>query len=612
MTARAVSRVGSGRSSQRIALLVAIVWTAAMWWYVTIAAPRPYYFTTDTGMEPDYYYNARLLAFGFPVNGTHHPGTPIYYLASWLMRLSGTALGSTQQFFNLSYVVVAVMIGAALSLFAWLLLHDLPLGTALLAISVLLAWPSALTYMNYFGADAFVVPAGLPTLTIFWKSLAHDRFRTGLAVLSGAGVGLCLAIKMSFVPLAVAVMIAGAMHAWRVRPAGTVRAIQALCAAPLTMVASFAVLTWPVRGQLPDILLNTMVREETRIESPNLVSAFVRTFGLLLRANWLLGAMIVLVIVGWLVACVRQWTLSRSSAAIAGREHCDWPAAAVFIALMGAAWSYTLGTVADDSRVITEYGILVRNSFPCALVWPFLVLFLDQTSRSQGVGWSRARPVQAALGAVGVVLILLSASTYAQYRQRFLTSRHEAIPGVMERLESQAIPGTRVAFWDGSPGDLFREASFHFFGNFSFAYDAFDQELTQRYPKITLFRLRDLKRLLPPRDTAPVMVSTSRPGWRHHMRQAVWDTWHRWFPGGVSERAKELVAGEQEGVQVSLVAFPEQESVELGSIPFSSVVDLIEQQLGPARVRYDTINGTRWTLVDVAGHSSQRLVTVAQ
>ena len=70
---------------------------------MTYVQPRPYFLTTITDVECDYYYNSKLVFFRGTPNNVNHPGTPIYYIGSLIMLIAGHDIAETQIFFNYAY-----------------------------------------------------------------------------------------------------------------------------------------------------------------------------------------------------------------------------------------------------------------------------------------------------------------------------------------------------------------------------------------------------------------------------------------------------------------------------------------------------------------------------
>ena len=167
--------------------LVACVVVLGFVCYTTFVAPRPYY-VTDIDSEQDYYYNARLAASHLPLT-VHHPGTPLHELGRVILAVVGDRLDRTQQFFDVAYLTTALATAIAIAVFIRLVMSREPFGVSLLTLACVVAWPPFLTYLSNFGADSFIVAAGLPTLACFWVSLSQPVGHARKALIF-CGVGL--------------------------------------------------------------------------------------------------------------------------------------------------------------------------------------------------------------------------------------------------------------------------------------------------------------------------------------------------------------------------------------------------------------------------------------
>ena len=111
--------------------------------YFTYIAPRPFHVAEDDA-EHTTYYSARLLNAGRPVYALWHPGTPVYYAASAVMRVTGHAPDRVERFFTICHALWAVLTAISLGIFGWVCLRRRPLGLSALAVSLIISWPSFL------------------------------------------------------------------------------------------------------------------------------------------------------------------------------------------------------------------------------------------------------------------------------------------------------------------------------------------------------------------------------------------------------------------------------------------------------------------------------------
>jgi hypothetical protein len=249
--------------------------------YTTFVAPRPYY-VTDIDSEQDYYYNAQMAASHLALS-VHHPGTPVHQLGRVILTVVGPELERTQQFLDVAYLIAALASVIAIATFMRLVMRDEPFGASLLALACIVAWPPFLTYLNNFGTDSFIVAAGLPTLAWFWASLDQPIGRARRALIfAGVGLGLCLAVKMTFVPVVAAVGTAALARAWirAPRDRSLPQRVRAALAGILPLVGSavlaYLAVTMPIWGRLSLIWWQTLHRPDAFPQGEGFLSDFLR------------------------------------------------------------------------------------------------------------------------------------------------------------------------------------------------------------------------------------------------------------------------------------------------------------------------------------------------
>jgi hypothetical protein len=414
------------------------------------------------------YYSARLLYAGQPIDQITHPGTPIYYLAYLIMLVSGPDFEAVQHFFDLSHFAVSVLTAAALCALVWMLLEDFAIGVSVLALASIVTWPSFLTYLDYFEGDSFVVAFGLPTIAIFWSNLENGQSPNKIKLLlCGIGLGLCLATKLGFVPVGVALFVACSIQVVRSRIANAEK-WTALLMLPMGAALTFLVFPAPIFGRLPNTILITLYRPDTRPPSWDVPGSFLKTFGLLLKVSLSLTVLIIAATLAFLYLIAtrvyRHMMASQNAESyrVAGREVFDYVSGGVFLSLMLLSFVYTM---AASARGGGNPGMLLKNVYPSALVFPFLILYCYRLFSLNGPSMNINGPgIQASLFVAGLVMSALAVSVHVDLRREFIEFHKLKIPKTRERLEELRQPGTRIAFWDGTPGDLLGDVSFHFLG----------------------------------------------------------------------------------------------------------------------------------------------------
>lgn len=557
-------------------MLSYIALAAPLCFYVYTAwlAPRPY-FVREMDLEPDYYYNSLVAHAGDPVPGTHHPGTPVYYLGALLLTVSGTGVENTQRFFTLSYFVIALLTGAGLVAFVRLTLRRTPFGISLLALASILVWPPWLTFMNHFGSESFIVAFGMPTLAVFWKSLECGGVsRRRLLLASGVGVGLCLATKMTFLPVAAALgaaTFAGALLGRRGELRDGWACASRVCRDAagragwflLGTVVSFAVWTAPIASRLPRVAYVTLKRPEAYPSGPPIAS-FVAVYKHLVEANWVFAlslivmcGLFVVVLSGYArTAFAASSSRSREMTRVTDEGCFDVSTASICLALLAGGFWYAM---TSSVTVVKGYeaGIGLRNVSACALFVPFMVASLwTVLTRWHRARWTASPWFQ--IGSALLALLMLGSGVrfHAVRRHTFIASQEALMTAVDKHLAAFRAPGARIAFWNGVSNDIVaREASFHFLGDMTYAFGRFDKALLRAYPDYTLFDIRYATAL--ERDAAPpqptLHATRSKFG---ALGSAAWSLIDR--PAPYNTVYSDFI-GESAGVRLSLIVFPEAE-----------------------------------------------------
>lgn len=583
-----------------------------------LVSPRPYT-VSEIDIEHDYYYNAKLIATGGAVGSSHHPGTPVYYLSSVLLRLSGDDLSRTQRFFDLAYGLVALASAGALAFFCVTVVRGAGLGAASLALGLVLSWPPVMSYWGYYGADSWSLALGLVAVSLFWKDLSSADGSALPGILCGAAAGVGLAVKMTFLPLLLSLLVGKALltagrcrRAWKEDGAERPKRLAAVgvfsLGLPVAFAAAYVVATLPILGRLPAVWLHTFQREEVRPPA----GAFAASLGSGLADLWRWNPALVLA-AGFAVAAffatgaallarsLRRGSTGAPVLAPATRGTFDTLAAGAFLGVLVLAFCYTIAS----SVVVTpgaELGIRLRNTVPSAVVLPLMVLFVDRARRDM-LGGELGRRSTALAAGLGILCVLLAWTAIARHRHAFVETRDARAKEVRARLRPPSP--LRLAFWTESADDHFGEMSFHFWGNYRYGYDRFDAELLRRYPDFTFLRLRDFSRLEETgeraRETARISPErdtrrSSRFGWAGGL---FWKTsgWlPRAFPKTMSPYEKQLglVTGEKAGVRAGAFVFEESQLSELRGRPLSAYGRSLEERFGALPLEKQAIAGQTW------------------
>jgi hypothetical protein len=589
---RGAGRANGGSSWRGLALLALGLLPILAWVHLTFVAPRPF-FIAEYDAEHLTYYSALLLNAGRAPLDLHNPGFVVDYVAAAFMALQATGIDNPQALLAAGHLFTAILTGLSLVVVARFLLKRLPPGAAALALAPMLAWPSFLVFFEYFDPIGLQAVVGLPTIAIFWSSLELDgRARLRRLLMSGLALGVCLATKLTFLP------VAAAMFATTLTSVGRRDGSIRDRVAPILMlsagaIAAFVLLAVPLLGEVPARTLLPLLHSDD-IRPPWWQPLDVLSgWKALIAASWPSAVLVIAAAATFVFQLARGRQRARP-----GLPHASQ--AALFLTLMLIFLVYTMASDGGE-------GSQLRNSYPSALCVPFLVIY--------GLGWSGARErrrglmsrplVQGAIVVLAVAIVARPVFLRAEARRTFIESRTRLIKDTRDRLAILQRPGGRLAVWDGSPGTRLGEESFHYWGNYKYAGNAFDEMLAQRYPETTFFRLREVRPILSgayAADPAAAASSAARPapgsafGWPGR-------AWRWLFPheNPAAGRPDALVADEASGTGVSLIAFPADEGTEeLAGVSEAALLSLVQQRFGPASLRRETIAGVEWVLISIA------------
>ncbi|HEY4930151.1 MAG TPA: hypothetical protein VII23_01160 [Terriglobales bacterium] len=473
------------------------------------------------------------------------------------------------------------------------------MATAALALTLVVALPSFLVYYDYFGSTFFVAAVGLPALALFWSSLECPAERPLLKQLfSGLGIGICLAIKMSFLPIAIAVFLSLAISEsislvvnWRARNFPAALAVyQPLVLMTVAAVVAFVISTFPVLNRLYLILLIAFSRGDIAPDFAEIgpllrwVLAFSPLYTLLVIVTFLSFLFVAIQMLARLIA--------QKHSELGSRESLSSLAAFLFCAMGLAQLIYAFGLSAREG-LGRSVGVTIRNVWPTALVLPFLILFVNLSRRRGAI---RAYRPAWTIAAVAFSIATIGFAVTENLNERRATLAYEqqlsdGLQSVLQRLYLQS--GKRVAVDPASMS--VGDPGFLLWGNNSYGGGVLDEELLRRYPHIVTFRLREVLLLAPQLDE--VSLSESR-GVRRNLRELR----RQYFPGlthdPVQPTRPDLIPFESTDASIGAIVFPTWEWEKRPKPLQTYLTDRIVRQWGIPRVRRETVAGVEWMILD--------------
>ncbi len=573
-----------------------------------LVSPRPYSIS-EIDIEQDYYYNARLLARGLPMGSSHHPGTPIYLFSSYLLRISGVELENTQRFFSVAYWVVAVASAAVIVYFCLTVLRTVRPWDAAMAVALLFSWPPVLSYWTYYGADSWSFSLSLLMVSLFWNDISCRSRSTTRAMLCGMVAGVGLAVKMTFLPLVLSLLLAEVVRVTmamrqtsRDGGGGRKKGLREMGAHSAVLTAALAgtyfAATAPILGRLAGLWYDTFHRPDVKPPAGEFGASLASTVTALWGWNPALVVAGSFVIVAFVFTGVsltatslRRASKNETAPLVDGKEYFDYAAGGVFLFALLLALFYTLASSAGVTPG-AELGIRLRNTAPSALVLPMMILFIERARRGASLAWL-GRKTTSCLAMLGAVAFILAWVAISGHRQSFVATRSARSREVRRRLVPPPEGPHRIAFWTGAADDHLGEVSFHFWGNYRYGHDQFDEELLQRFPGHALLRLRDMARI---RDASLADAPRGRPTSRYgKLGDLAWEIMHWVSP---YRRELALVTGEDMRVRPSTLAFAESQLFELRGVALQAYVEALEKRFGPLRLEKKVIAGERWIILE--------------
>lgn len=597
------------------AWLVVVASLGLMVLFMTFVQSREYYFGFTDG-EHDYYYNARvILADGVPPRALH-PGTPIYYLGAVILAVLGDDQERSQAFFNTAYIVGFLALAGAMWFFVRSVLRDVGFGWSILVLATIAVWPPTGTYLNHFTGDLYILAATVVVLGYFWRFLDGSEISQRQLAIFGVLIGITMAVKSNFLLMAVPIVSSMAVHLLRISRGEGWLVRSREVATRLILVGAIALLAFvvsvaPVLPRLHSLvkrLKNKATRSDTAASDLfDQLGSFIETAPMF--SLGMLAAAIFAVVVGvmWFKSG-SSW--KRVSWTRQEQELQDPVAIIVFLAVGGFLLVFTIVSQLHISSPVgsppKDPGVRARDITPIAMFLPFALLGLRELWRIGGYKLgnfsNRPRLVSPVLVTVAALAVIWTFADYARYREDVFSDMRVELAAHTEVFEDLQGDG-RVAIWAGGPS--MGEPTFHFWGNYFYAYDRFDSELLAANTDFTFIRLHfgdlldrgreaglsspsvaELREMLEPREFS------GNPVKRFFQR------WEAQFP--YPDRTTEIFAGERDGVDVAKVVLIGEASLSISGIDVVGTLNsLLPSRFGATDVSAIEVGDETWTVFSI-------------
>jgi hypothetical protein len=227
--------------------LIALGPPAVVWWLKVVVFPAEYWMRPDPQVA--YFFSGlRLLSGKAPLHNDH-PGTPVQVVSAAIAGLTGAGPLDAERFLRLANVVSLLAFVATWALLYFALIESLPARLVFLPMSILSVSPHFFHVIALWGTDVWLFPAAV-LIIVSWIRLFRSRNAPVKgALLAGLAVGAAVALKVTFLPMAL-----GGAAALLVRE-GTSNASRARGAAAYGtgILGGFGVATLPIWTRYPEM-----------------------------------------------------------------------------------------------------------------------------------------------------------------------------------------------------------------------------------------------------------------------------------------------------------------------------------------------------------------------
>lgn len=498
--------------------------------YAAFIAPRPASIM-QTDLEPDFYYNARLLNEAPSITPKiSHPGTPIQLLFAGFIAAAKDPTSQSDAVRIALYLAIGLLNALVIFFFLIRAAEKLPISIQMLAVAAIVAWPSFLTHLTYAGSDSLIIAVSLPAIVLLWTPLMRgERASARDLFLCGVWCGLAVAVKLTVLPLAVALVVGAGAHILRYRRKGE-KAFADLFTVPLSALLSFSLATFPFATAYPFFLKDNIWNHirNTLTHNPILTS-------------FALGGMIASITLSILYFKKKQ----KNASVDAQNKQPDFFSSGVIIALLAIFFIQTAFTleVHGLGNNAENIGVQFRYLSPLILFLPLFIIWCGRFAQCKTL-------MRALIAIFSVVLSIVSVAQFFFHRAQ-VTARQEAHTALVAERIQRSLPagGTLAYSFEGSP--FAPRSAFHFWGNYIYANNIFDQSVLGAFPHETLFQMRTAHEiLLPHAPQIPEMQNAQSPLQKLRARFIAQN------PLPYATPTNLLFAGETREVKPNLFVFP--------------------------------------------------------
>ncbi|MCG8545140.1 MAG: hypothetical protein MJE12_13145 [Alphaproteobacteria bacterium] len=561
----------------RAALIFLVCSPLLYWFFAAYLEPRPYWIQLIHGdADSTYYYNAKLFSDGQAINSVFHPGVTANYIGYLVLKIAGGGIEKTQEHLNYIYLFLSLINSAALLFFTVVSVRKFGIGAAVFVLCVVVSWPSFLPYMNSFSPDSLTFVFSLPIAVLLWGILRDREPKIGALYLTGVVVGAALANKFNFIPVAAAVFLACSLSSF-LNTRKFITAFANLIVILAGAGTGFLILMIPMLPRLPDVVIGTIIGRPTSQVSLDASTAAMQLFHA--------SPVLFVVLLGLLMSCI----------VIMFSEY--WKKRKIEAEPLTIILLFCVFYLSMASTVLTEQETAFRNVAPAAIVFPLAAFYIFDRRRDA----IKKSSVKWALLLIGILCVSTTIALHIDRRSQMIEQVTTAKANVDSFVRENFPPNSIKIFWDGSSGDgNWGAAAFHFWSNYAYGAEQYDQPLLSRYPSYSWLRLRHI------RDGALSKREKSSSLPRTTMQQAFSTLsayWHRLFPRPYERKDLDrLFVGEglvQGPAHILMPVLEFEREIQKSGISMADFLAFVRGRYPDASLKVITIDNVEWFAIDL-------------
>ena len=441
--------------------------------YVTYVVNSDFsvFFIRKTDLQADYFYKAlsfrEFLSFDKTI--VNHPGIVPTFLLSIIIFFFNDPILSSQTIFNVSYYIVALVYSFSLFYFYTKTKEFNEEIKFFLSIIALFFWPPFWYYLTCYGADSFVIPLCVVILTKTFSLIKKPHLVSlkdllVLAIFFGAGVST----KLSILPIII------------ISTFGIVTLIyfelqnkrqEYLLKFLFYCITSFIIFCISALGETQGLIKNLFFNAPSshlRSEFENLFDFFIKFYEYSNISFSIFTIFLTLLIIN-LISLSIKFSLNI----IYKKENKDLPSLVIF----GLSAIFLLKLITIKFNLESE-AVGLRHVSSGICIFIFLLSYFSFKHK--------LNIKSKIIFPLFLLVIIFSSSKEINMQKQYYNRQFEVNNKVKEKILELNLGDINLY----AGGETFSAKAFHFYGNNAYAYDKFDNTLTESFNKNGFLRLR--------------------------------------------------------------------------------------------------------------------------